>query len=359
MSFSEKVSAVNFFICPRNIFFARTNFFILSLIFFILSLNFLCSCSEGKIYSRVEGEVFHTYYHIQYDLRENYAQGIDSTFQDFSLSLNPFEPKSLLSAINRNETALTDDHFRYVWQMVGQINEVSNGSYDPTISPLINAWGFGFKPMVEDLTEVKIDSLLSFVGYDKLKLRGDTLIKDDSRTIIDLSSISKGYCSDLVGKYLEREGAKNYMVEIGGEIAFRGLNARGEPWMIGINKPIEDSTGLINEFQLIVSLDREQGGLATSGNYRNYKIQNGQKRVHTINPKTGHPIQTDVLSATILANSCMEADGLATACMTMTSGEAVKMLSKLDNIEYLLIVGKEGKFSTIESKGFKQMIKND
>ncbi len=326
----------------------------------LLALTFclpLFSCQQRSSYSLLEGDIFHTVYHIKYDLDKDLRPAVDSTFESFSLSLNPFEPKSHLSAINRNETNIVDKDFVKVWAMVERIAEASGGRYDPTASPLINAWGFGFKKGEDSLSQDKIDSLLAFVGYEKVQLRNDSLLKADPRIIFDLSSISKGYCSDLVGQCLEQKGARNYLVELGGEIAFRGKNERGEPWRIGINKPIEDSTGLINELELVISLDREQGGLATSGNYRNFKVRNGKKYAHTLNPLTGYPTQTDVLSVTILAPSCMQADGLATACMTLSSSEVPSFLAHFPEVEYLLILADErGGFCSIMSEGLEKLI---
>ncbi len=327
-----------------------------SLLVLVFSLSFL-SCQQPKSYSLLQGDIFHTVYHIKYDLNKDYRQAVDSTFESFSLSLNPFEAKSRLTAINRNETNIVDKDFIKVWAMVERIAKASGGRYDPTASPLINAWGFGFKNGEDSLSQHKIDSLLTFVGYQKIQLQNDSLLKADPRMVFDLSSISKGYCSDLVGQTLETKGAKNYLVELGGEIAFRGKNERGEPWHIGINKPIEDSTGLINELELIISLDREQGGLATSGNYRNFKVKNDKKYAHTLNPLTGYPTQTDVLSATILAPSCMQADGLATACMTLSSAEVPSFLAHFPEVEYLLILADDkGGFRTLMSEGLEKLI---
>lgn len=331
----------------------------------IISLAITClwACrdgqSKGQIYTELSGEVFHTFYRIKYDVDSSYHELVDSTFGVFSHSLNPFDSTSLITAINRNRSQETDSMLRYVWRAASLISERSGGSYDVTCSPFINAWGFGFDKG-QSLTAEAIDSIKTFVGYTKLRLVGNELHKDDPRTTCDFSSISKGYCSDLVGEVLHRKGANNYMVELGGEIAFRGTNPEGKPWQIGITKPIEDNSGAINELELIIALDRPQGGLATSGNYRNYKIVDGQKVAHTINPKTGLPMQTDVLSATILAPSCMLADGLATACMTMSSRDVPSFLRSFEGVEYLLILadGTTQGFKTQMSDGMGRLIVN-
>lgn len=322
----------------------------------VLSIG--CSPNKAKgNYTELSGEIFHTFYRINYDVDSNYLQAVDSTFKAFSHSLNPFDSTSLITAINRNESQVTDSMLRLVWRTAYDISERSGGSYDVTCSPFINAWGFGFEKLgsVEDKV---LDSLKAFVGYSKIRLEGDKMIKADPRMRCDFSSISKGYCSDLVGEVLQAKGAKNYLVEIGGEIAFRGTNPEGKPWRIGISKPIEDSIGIISDLEVIISLDRASGGLATSGNYRNFKVVEGRKVAHTIDPKTGQPMQTDVLSATILAPSCMLADGLATACMTMTSNEVPSFLSQFAGVEYLLILADESKagFTTLMSKGMATLV---
>lgn len=316
------------------------------------------SCTQSQReaqYTQLSGEIFHTYYHIKYDQKENYQTLIDSTFARFSHSLNPFDSTSLVSAINRSESTQTDSMLRHVWLASERISRASGGSYDVTCSPLINAWGFGFSD--SDAPEAHVlDSLRQFVGYQGIRLDGEQMIKADPRMTLNFSSISKGYCADLVGEALLDQGAKSYMVELGGEIAFRGKNPQGEPWRIGVNKPVEDRTGLYNELQVIIALDRPSGGLATSGNYRNYHTINGQKVAHTIDPRTARPIQTDVLSATILAPTCMLADGLATACMTKTARQVPQLLAQFPGVDYLIVYQEGDELKTLMSGGFEALI---
>lgn len=326
------------------------------------ALIFLIRYMSGRqqqpkmVYTELSGEIFHTFYRIKYDLDKDLTAEVDSTFKAFSHSLNPFDSTSLITDINRNKSTLTDSMLRHVWRAARLISEHSGGSYDVTCSPYINAWGFGFDSL--KVTPHTLDSLSAFVGYQKVQLLGNELRKQDPRTIFDFSSISKGYCSDLVGQTLAQRGSKNYLVELGGEIAFQGLNPEGKPWRVGINKPIEDTTGAISELEAVVTLDMPSGGLATSGNYRNYKLVNGKKVAHTINPLTGYPVQTDVLSATILAPSCMIADGLATACMTMTSKDVPAFIAKFPGVEYFLILAGDGTtgFKTQMSDGMRRLI---
>ena len=322
-------------------------------------LALLPSCQSSRqetIYTRLSGEVFHTYFSIQYDLEENYQQEVDSTFHVFSRSLNPFDSTSLITAINRNLSTHTDTMLREVFLQSVEISRHSQGSYDVTCAPLINLWGFGFEKK-DSVSQRVIDSIRSFVGYQRVRLEGQEMIKEDPRMKMDFSSISKGYCSDLVGRMLASRGARNYLVELGGEIAYCGVNPSGEPWIIGIDKPIDDPSGQVNDLQLRLQLPREAGGLATSGNYRNYRVVNGVKLAHTIDPRTGYPLQTDVLSATILAPTCMLADGLATACMTRQSSEVPALLAHFPGVEYMLILGDgHSGFRTVMSLGFKRLV---
>ena len=294
------------------------------------------SGSEGD-YTKLTGEVFTTTFSIQYNAQKDYSEAVDSTFHAFSHSLNPFDSTSLSSAINRNESQLMDSMLREVFLQSVVISRHTGGSYDVTCAPLI-----------------------TFVGFDKVHLDGMRMIKEDPRMKMDFSSISKGYCSDLVARMLKRRGVTSYLVELGGEIAFEGTNSRGESWVIGVDKPIADPAGVINDFQVRVQLPRTAGGLATSGNYRNFKVVNGKKIAHTIDPHTGYPIQTDVLSATIIAPTCMLADGLATACMTRTAADVPALIQNFPGVEYMLILGDEKTgFRTVMSPGFERLILPD
>ena len=192
------------------------------------------SGSEGD-YTKLTGEVFTTTFSIQYNAQKDYSEAIDSTFHAFSHSLNPFDSTSLISAINRNESQLMDSMLREVFLQSVVISRHTGGSYDVTCAPLINLWGFGFeKKKTDSVTPEAIDSVRAFVGFDKVHLDGMRMIKEDPRMKMDFSSISKGYCSDLVARMLKRRGVTSYLVELGGEIAFEGTNSRGESWVIGV-----------------------------------------------------------------------------------------------------------------------------
>lgn len=309
-----------------------------------LTLFCFSSCKEQTHYVREAGEVFHTLYHMTYASDSSAQEVVERALQELNYTANPFDSTSLLYAINNNRTQVVNAGFIELWTAARECAERSQGAYDVTVAPLVNAWGFGFAPSPWPDGEVPrsaLDSILSFVGYQKVTLRGDTLIKSDPRVQIDFSSIAKGMASDYVARALQAQGITSYMVEIGGEIAYAGVNPEGKPWSIGINKPLLDSLGLehYNEYEVIIELPQKGGGVATSGNYRNFKVRDdGTLYAHTIDPRSGHPVETDVLSATILHADCFRADALATASMALGAEAAERMLQAIPGVEYLLIV---------------------
>lgn len=273
------------------------------------------ACTKQKQYFEESGSVFHTIYHIKYEGSEILTEKIDAEFQKFNLSLNPFNPNSIISKVNRNEPVEVDDWFIEVFNRAKEVSDHSEGIFDITCAPLVNLWGFGFSKM-DSVTPQMIDSIKQFVGYQKVRLDGRKVVKDDSRILLNCSAIAKGYASDVIARLLEREGVKNYMVEIGGEVTMKGVNQNGKCWRIGINKPEDDSTGIKNDIEEVVQLCKK-GGVATSGNYRNYYVKDGKKYAHTIDPRTGYPSEQSILSATIVAEDCITADAYATAFMAM------------------------------------------
>lgn len=311
----------------------------------LLLLLHLQACKPSRpAYISEMGEVFHTLYHMKYAADSSAHLEVEQALHELNYTANPFDSTSLLYAINNNRTELVNEGFVELLTAAQEYGRLSGGFYDVTVAPLVNAWGFGFSPSPWKDGEVPasaIDSILSFVGYDKVTLRGDTLKKADPRMQIDFSSIAKGMASDYVARALRAKGILDYMIEIGGEIAYGGVNPEGKPWRISINKPVLDSTGLehYEEYETIIDLPGERGGVATSGNYRNFKVrEDGTLYAHTIDPHTGRPAETDVLSATILHPDCYRADALATAAMALGAERAEKMLRAIPSVEYLLIV---------------------
>ncbi len=318
----------------------------------------LCRCSSEKkrsdeSYFSETGEIFHTLYHVKYAAKSEQSESIEQAFLELNRSANPFDTSSILYAVNNNTSMEVDSIFAHIFNQAIHLSELTQGAYDVTVGPLVNVWGFGFEPSPYpqgDVPSKAIDSILQFVGYKKVRLEGNKIYKEDKRLKMDFSSIAKGFASDLVASALAQQGVENYLVEIGGEIAFAGLNPQGKEWTVAIRKPILDSIGMehYNDFEAVLSLpsSQQKGGLATSGNYHNYKVRgDGSIYAHTIDPVSGYPVQTDVLSATIIADNCAWADALATACMALGSEKAIKLLETLPRVEYFLILANDKKNS--------------
>ena len=315
------------------------------------------ACTKQKQYFEESGSVFHTIYHIKYEGSEILTEKIDAEFQKLNLSLNPFNPNSIISKVNRNEAVEADDWFIEVFNKAKEVSDHSEGIFDITCAPLVNLWGFGFSKM-DSVTPQMIDSIKQFVGYQKVRLDGRKVVKDDSRILLNCSAIAKGYASDVIARLLEREGIENYMVEIGGEVTMKGVNQNGKCWRIGINKPEDDSTGVKNDIEEVVQLCKK-GGVATSGNYRNYYIKDGKKYAHTIDPRTGYPSEQSILSATIVAEDCITADAYATAFMAMGLEKAREAAKNIPGIEYYVIYSDEnGKHQIEYSTGMLQYLPN-
>ncbi len=315
------------------------------------------ACTKQKQYFEESGSVFHTIYHIKYEGSEILTEKIDAEFQKFNLSLNPFNPNSIISKVNRNEAVEADDWFIEVFNKAKEVSDHSEGIFDITCAPLVNLWGFGFSKM-DSVTPQMIDSIKQFVGYQKVRLDGRKVVKDDSRILLNCSAIAKGYASDVIARLLEREGIENYMVEIGGEVTMKGVNQNGKCWRIGINKPEDDSTGIKNDIEEVVQLCKK-GGVATSGNYRNYYVKDGKKYAHTIDPRTGYPSEQSILSATIVAEDCITADAYSTAFMAMGLEKAREAAKNIPGIEYYVIYSDEnGKHQIEYSTGMLQYLPN-
>lgn len=313
----------------------------------------LCGCEQKRTYQYTEGGIYGTFYHISYAAAEDLQAEIREQMELVNESLSMFNPQSVISRINRNETDQTDTLFRRMFVMAKVVNEATDGVYDITIAPLVNAWGFGFEKEVFP-DSARIDSLLLMIGMDKLQIQGEKLQKQVVGMKLDASSIAKGLGVDLVADYFNHKGIKDYMVEIGGEVRVKGQSDKGRPWRIGIDRPEDDVTAQARQFQMVIELTN--GALATSGNYRNYYIHEGKKYAHTINPKTGFPVQTEVVGASVFSPTCMEADAYATAFMVAGLEKAKQVIENSTELEGCLIYEEEGKLKTWVSDGLKKMI---
>lgn len=292
----------------------------------------LCSCrSSVSRYKTVDSYALGTFVQITYltdyptaELTRLIAE-ID---QEAKASMSIFDDSSLLSRINRNETDSLDRHIRFNLELSGIYHELSNGAYDVTVKPLTAAWGFADK--TEERENPNIDSLLEFVGFNKISITDGRLVKSDSRTQLDFNSIAKGYVVDLVAERLDQMAIENYMVNIGGEIRCKGCNPRGGDWTIGIETPYEGNFEQ-NAVEKVIALS--DCAVATSGNYRRFHLtESGDKVAHTINPKTGYSVISNLLSATVIAPTCAEADAAATMFMAMGSeGEALELAKRCES----------------------------
>lgn len=287
------------------------------------------------------GFVFGTVYQITYQCDKDLQNDIENELQKVDNSLSTFNPKSVISRINRNENVKVNDMFAYVFNLAEHVSAETGGAFDITVAPMVNAWGFGFKSGTMP-TESQLDSLRAIVGFHKVKMVDGKIKKTNPATMLDCSAIAKGYGCDAVASLLQRHGVKNYMVNIGGEIVTCGVNSERMPWRIGVTKPVDDSLSINEENQTVLNVTNK--AMATSGNYRNFYYKNGKKYAHTIDPKTGRPVQHNILSATVLAENCATADAYATAFMVLGLDKAKAVLDKHPELmAYFIYSDKNGK----------------
>ncbi len=328
----------------------------------LISLSFVLifsSCLEqSKKFFNNDGVIFGTTYHIVYGHDKDVHDAIRVKMNEFNLSLSTYDSTSVISKINRNEDVELDDYFTAVFKKAVEISDNTGGAFDITVAPLVNVWGFGFSKR-DSVSPHLIDSLLQFVGMDRVRISGGEVVKSAPGVMLDASAIAKGYGVDVVADYLESLGINNYLVEIGGEIRVKGHNMRGVLWRVGIDKPIDDPKVLNRELQEIIEIT--DGALATSGNYRNFYIKDGKKYAHTIDPKTGYPVQHELLSVSVIASDCMTADAYATAFMVLGKDEAKEIVQKTAGLEAYFICRAEDSdtLKIIFTDGFAKLIDKD
>jgi thiamine biosynthesis lipoprotein len=235
-----------------------------------------------------------------------------------------------------------------------EISKLTDGAFDLTVAPVVNAWGFGFDES-KKADSALIDSLMHFVGYEKVVLKNKKIIKQFTGTMLDASAVAKGQGVDVAANYLEKQGIQNYMVEIGGEVRVKGINASGSLWKIGIDKPIEDPTASNRELQDVILLTNKS--MATSGNYRQFYEKDGVIYSHTINPKTGYPARNSLLSTSVIADDCMTADAFATAFMVMGIDKSIALSKELDYLDvYFIYADSLNTLQVYASEPFKNLI---
>ena len=310
------------------------------LAFLVIGTVIIVSRQQSTPYQHDRGMVFGTVYHITYQSSKSLQKDIEAELAKVDASLSPFNERSIITAVNENRDTVVNKMFSDVFALAMKISDSTNGAFDITVAPLVNAWGFGFKGGAMP-THHQVDSLKALVGYHKVSLTNGRVSKTDPRIMLDCSSIAKGYGCDVVAKFLSAKGIDNYMVEIGGEIVTRGISEKRLPWKIGVTKPTDDSLNVNQEIQTIINVTDK--AMATSGNYRNFYYKNGRKYAHTIDPSTGYPVQHNILSSTVIADDCATADAYATAFMVMGLDKAKTILSRHPELmAYFLLASDDG-----------------
>ena len=331
------------------------------LLFLIIGTIYIARQERNMPFQHNEGRIFGTIYHLTYQCDKDLQKEIEAELMKVDYSLSMFNDSSVISNINKGngviENTAEGKMFTDVFQLALEVSHETNGAFDITVAPLVNAWGFGFKH--EQMpTKEQVDSLRQLIGYQHVTLNGNTVTMHKPGMMLDFSAIAKGFGVDVVSDMLEQHGIKNFMVEIGGEITTRGINPERVPWKIGVNKPNEDALNESHELQTIINVTDKS--MATSGNYRNFYVKDGKKYAHTIDPKTGYPVQHTLLSATVLADRCAKADAYATSFMVLGMDGAKKILERHKELmAYLIFTDRKGNLTVWYSPSLKDKIVKD
>lgn len=329
-------------------------FRIVFLLFLIVGSIYIIRQQNTIPYQHNTGQIFGTTYHITYQSDKDLHREILQRLQLVDQTFSTFNDESIISKINRNEPVKLNQMFIEVFDLAKTVSKDTHGAFDITVAPLVNVWGFGFKSGTPP-TKAVIDSLRHLTGYEKVKLIGSKVRKQDPRIMLDCSAIAKGYGSDVVAQYLRSRDVENFTIEIGGEIVVQGNSDKRLPWKIGVTKPTDDSTQVNNELQTVLNVSNT--AMATSGNYRRFYYKNGKKYAHTIDPKTGYPVQHNILSATVLANTCAKADAYATSFMVLGLEKTQQVLQHHpDLMVYLIYADGQGKNKVWYSPSLKKAI---
>ena len=320
----------------------------------IVGTIFIIRQQRATPFQHCAGPIFGTTYSITYQHDEDLQAEIVARMKEVDTTLSMFNEESVISQINNNKSITPTAMFLDVFQQAQQISKDTDGAFDITVAPLVNLWGFGFKHN-ETPDQQAVDSLMRFVGYQKVKYDGHYIVKRDPRIMLDCSAIAKGYGADVVARLLDKKGVKNYLVEIGGEVVTRGISEKRLPWKIGVIKPTDDPLQQGNELQTVLNITDK--AMATSGNYRNFYYKGGKKYAHTIDPKTGQPVQHNILSSTVLTNRCARADAYATAFMVMGLEKAQKVLERNPDLLAYLIYDDNGHNKVWYSPSLKDKIR--
>ncbi|MBO6023817.1 MAG: FAD:protein FMN transferase [Bacteroidales bacterium] len=317
----------------------------------MIGLVILASCGRQPKKMVLQGLAQGSYYAVTYydEQGRNFQKEIDSIFHAVDVSVNLWVDTSVISKVNRNEDVVLDSIFVDNFRIAQEAARLSDGYFDPTISPIVAAWGFSYKNG-DSITPQLIDSLKQLVDYRNVSIENGKVVKANPAMTLDFNAIAQGYTSDLIASFLDSRGVKNYLVDTGGEIMARGCKPSGDPWIVGIEKPAEnwDSEQVV---QTRVAL--RDKGLVTSGSTRKYVERNGKRYSHCIDPNTGYPVEHQLLSATVLAENSVWADALASICMVMGMEKSLPLIESMDGVEaYYIYVNEKGDLETFATKGF-------
>ena len=321
----------------------------LAILFGIIVLLTSCNRQPKKI--MLQGEAQGSYYAITYydDQERNFQHEIDSIFHAVDVSVNLWVDTSVISKVNRNEDVTLDSIFVDNFRIAQEAAALSGGYFDPTISPIVAAWGFSYKHG-DSITPQLIDSLKQLVDYRKVRIENGMVVKENPAMTLDFNAIAQGYTSDLIASFLDSRGIKNYLVDTGGEIMARGAKPNGQPWIVGIEKPADnwDSEQVVH-----TRIALRDKGLVTSGSTRKYVERDGKRYSHCIDPNTGYPVEHQVLSVTVMANNSVWADALASICMVMGMEKSLPLIESMDDVEaYYIYVNENNELETFATEGF-------
>lgn len=320
--------------------------------FLILVATAACTRPQKTV---IQGLAQGSYYAISYydAQNRNFQHEIDSIFQAVDHSVSLWNDSSIISKVNRNEAVELDTIFIDNFNIAQQAAELSDGYFDPTVSPLVAAWGFSYKNG-DSITPQLIDSLKGLVDYHKVKIEDGKVVKENPLMALDFNAIAQGYTSDLIASFLRSKGIDNYLIDTGGEIVGKGTKPDGQPWIVGIEKPADnwDSERVV---QTCIAL--RDKGLVTSGSTRKYVERDGKRYSHCIDPTTGYPVEHQVLSVTVLAENSVWADALASICMVMGMDKSLAIINARQDTEaYYIFVNDEGQLETFATAGFQALI---
>ncbi|MCK9410702.1 MAG: FAD:protein FMN transferase [Prolixibacteraceae bacterium] len=329
--------------------------FVLSIVL-VLPLLTGCTIKKDLKIFKMTGAAQGTYYAITYcsDNNENLQPAVDSLLKQFDLSVSEYLPNSVISRLNNNDTTATADQiFEKVFKKSMEVSTASNGAFDATVGPLVDAWGFGFSKKAK-VNQAMVDSLLTLVGYQKVRLLGGKLLKTDLRIRIDFDGIAQGYTCDWLAQFFEKKGIHNYLIDVGGEVLGKGVKPDGQLWSVAIEMPAKNAG---DERQIKTILLLKDKAITTAGSYRKYYEENGIRYSHTIDPSNGYPVKHSLLSVTVVADDCITADAYDTVFMVMGLEKSKAFLVNHPELQaYFISDDQHGGFTIFYTPGFEKLL---